>query len=169
MRKPSPFWHGLQTATAVALIVCLAPACKPTAPPSGPAKHLVVKTNLVAEATNQLAAQYISVFESLRPPKGRDPFFPNSHRRDPVPILPVVQTEKPPPSSELALKGVVGASNHRLAVINNAILEAGETGTVRVPSGKVRLKCLEIGEDFAVIQVEGEIEPKRLRLNKKGN
>src|SRR5580658_7817376 len=109
MRISSPFWHGLQAATAAALVVCLAPACKPKAPPAGPAKRTVAKTNLVAEATNQLAARYVSVFDNLVPPKGRDPFFPNSHRRDPVPILPAVLTERPPPSSELALKGVVGA------------------------------------------------------------
>ena len=168
MRNTSLFWHGLQAATAAALIVCLTPACKPPIRPSGPAKLAVTKTNLTSCATNQFPSPYASVFEDLTPPKGRDPFFPNSHRRDPVPIMPVAMTEKPPPSSELVLKGVVGAANHRLAVINNVILETGESGTVRVPGGKLRLKCLEIGEDFAVIQVEGEIEPKRLRLTKKG-
>jgi hypothetical protein len=169
MSKTSSFWHGLQAATAAALVMCLAPACKPKALSRGPARLAATKTNLLASATNPLAARYVSVFENIIPPKGRDPFFPNSHRRDPVPIMPVVQTEKPPPSSELLLKGIVGAANHRLAVINNAILEKGESGSVRVPSGRVRVKCMEIGEDFAVIQVEGEIEPKRLRLSKKGN
>jgi hypothetical protein len=168
MRTAFPFWRGLRAATAAALVAFLAPACSQKATPSGPGKAAVTKINLVAAATNQLCAQYVSVFEDLVSPKGRDPFYPNSHRRDPVPIMPVVLTEKPPPSSELILKGVVGASNHRLAVINNAILESGETASVRVPSGRVRVKCLEIGGDFAVILVEGEIEPKRLQLTKKG-
>ena len=167
MRNAALFWQGLQAATAAALIVCLTPACKPQSRPSGPAKLAAGKTNSMASATNQSPSLYASTFEDLIPPKGRDPFFPNSHRRDPVPIMPVAMTEKPPPSSELVLKGVVGAANHRLAVINNVILETSESGTVRVPGGKLRLKCMEIGEDFAVIQVEGEIEPKRLRLNKK--
>ena len=168
MRNASLLWHGLQAATAAALIVCLAPACKPQGRSSGPGKLALTKTNLMASATNPFPSLYASVFEDLIPPKGRDPFFPNSHRRDPVPIMPVAMTEKPPPSSELVLKGVVGAANHRLAVINNVILETAESGTVRVPGGKLRLKCMEIGEDFALIQVEGEIEPKRLRLTRKG-
>ena len=169
MRNSAPFWHGLQAAAAAALLVFMAPACKPKAPPAGPARLAATKTNSLVSATNQICSQYVSVFENILPPKGIDPFYPNSHRRDPVPIMPVVLTERPPPSSELALKGVVGASSHRLAVINNVILETSESGTVRVASGKMRVKCMEIGEDYAVIQVEGEIEPKRLHLIKKGN
>jgi len=168
MRNALPFWHGLQAASAAALVVFLAPACSQKITPPGPGKIAVNKTNSLVSATNKLSLEYVSVFENLTSPKGRDPFYPNSHRRDPVPIMPAMLTEKAPPSSELVLKGVVGATNHRLAVINNVILETGETGSVRVPSGKVRLKCLEIGGDFAVIQVEGEIEPKRLQLIKKG-
>ena len=167
MRNAFPFWHGLRAASAAALLVFLASACSQKPLPSGPAKAAVTKTNLVATGANQLSAQYVSVFEDIPTPKSKDPFYPNSHRRDPVPIMPVLLTEKPPPSSELVLKGVVGASSHRLAVINNAILETGETGSVRVPGGKVRVKCLEIGGDFAVILVEGEIEAKRLQLSKK--
>jgi hypothetical protein len=118
-------------------------------------------------ATNQTFPEYVSVFENLMPPKGRDPFFPNSHRRDPVPVMPVV-TEKPPPSSELVLKGIVGAANHRLAVINNVILEVGESGTVRVPSGQRAREVHGDWRGFCCDQVEGEIQPKRLQLNKKG-
>jgi hypothetical protein len=166
MSIASPFWRSIQAAAAAALVLCCAPACKPKVQPSGPPNGAAPKTNAVAAATNQLSAQYVSVFEELIPPKGRDPFFPNSHRRDPVPVIPVV-TDRPPPSAELTLKGIVGAAAHRLAVINNAILETGESATVRVPGGRVRVKCVEIGEDFAVIQVEGEIQPKRLELRKK--
>jgi len=168
MRKAPPFLKGLPAALAAALVLCLLPACKPAVKPSGPAQPAALKTNAVAAATNQLSADYVSVFEDLMPPKGKDPFFPNSHRRDPVPVMPA-PAEKPPPSSELMLKGIVGAGKHRMAVVNNAILEVGESGTVRVPSGKMRITCTEIGEDFAIIQVTGEIQPKRLLLNKKGN
>jgi hypothetical protein len=144
------------------------PACKPGAPSAGAPKRAALKTNGPASATNLLSLQYVSLFEDLMPPRGRDPFFPNSHRRDPVPVL-AAPADKPPPSSELVLKGILGASNHRMAVINNAILEAGESGTVHVPSGRMRIKCVEIGGDSALIQVEGENQPKRLQLNKKGN
>jgi hypothetical protein len=102
------------------------------------------------------------------PPKGRDPFFPNSHRRDPVPTVATSRTDRPPPASEVILKGVVGTPSHRLAVINNAILESGEEGSVRVPGGHIRVRCMEIGQDYAVIKVDGEIQPRRLVLSKKG-
>jgi hypothetical protein len=115
-----------------------------------------------------VAVNDISVFEELMPPKGKDPFFPNSHRRDPVPVVMTRPDRPAPPASELVLKGVVGSPAHRLALINNAILEVGEEDSVRVPGGHVRVKCLEIGEDYAVVRAEGEAQPKRLELNKKG-
>jgi hypothetical protein len=143
-------------------------ACKPKIAPSGPPKASATKTNLLVSVTNKPSMEYVSVFLEQMPPKGRDPFFPNSTRRNPVPMAPVT-TDKPPPASELVLKGLVGSVNHRLAVINNAILEAGESSSVRVPSGRVRIKCVEIGGDYAVILVEGEIQPRRLELSKKGH
>jgi hypothetical protein len=121
----------------------------------------------VAASTNQTAVAYVSVFDELMPPKGRDPFFPNSHRRDPVPVIAHNDTPQSV-AGELLLKGVIGAPGHRTALINNAILQVGEQDTVRVPSGRVKVKCLEIGEDYAVVQAEGEAQPKRLVLNKKG-
>jgi type II secretory pathway component PulC len=171
MRIPPSFWQSLLVMTA-AMGLCLTPACKPSVKPStGPAKTVAAKTNSVAAPTNQLSAEYVSVFVDLPPPKGKDPFFPNSHRRDPAaPVLAVA--DKPPPASELKLKGIVGSANHRLAVIggggNTAILEVGESGSVKVSGGKVRVTCLEIGEDFTVVHVDGEIQPKRLPLDKKG-
>jgi hypothetical protein len=121
--------------------------------------------NAAASATNNLSAEYVSVFEDLTPPKGRDPFFPDSHRRDPVPVL-APSADRPPAAADLVLKGIVGTRDHRMAVINSTILEAGESGSVRVAGGRVKVKCMEIGEDSAVIQVAGEIQPKRLELKK---
>jgi hypothetical protein len=168
MRNPTPLWPTFPAAAAVALVLVFATACKPKFTPSGTAKPSATKTNVLASATNKPSMEYISVFLDLLPPKGRDPFFPNSTRRNPVPVA-VATTDKPPPASELLLKGLVGSANHRLAVINNAILELGESISVRVPSGRVRIKCMEIGEDYAVILVEGEIQPRRLALSKKGH
>jgi hypothetical protein len=40
---------------------------------------------------------------------------------------------------------------------------------VRLPDGgRARVRCVEIGQDYAVIKVEGEPQPKRLELNRKG-
>jgi hypothetical protein len=168
MRSAPSIWPCFQAAAAAALVLCFLPACKPAAAAVGPPKPAAPRTNAVALGTNQISAEYVSVFEQLMPPKGRDPFFPNSHRRDPVPVMAVVE-DKPMSASELVLKGIVGAHNHRMAVINNVILEAGESGTVRVASGRMRVKCLEIGEDSAVIEVAGQMGAKRLELSKKGN
>jgi hypothetical protein len=153
---------------AVALVMCLVPACKPKVVASGPPpKPVAAKTNTVAAVTNTPLPENASVFVELMPPKGKDPFFPNSHRRDPAPP-PVVITEKPQPAATLVLKGIIGLAPHRLAIFDGAILETGESGNVRTPNGKVRVKCIEIGEDYANIQVLGEEQPKRLELKKKG-
>jgi hypothetical protein len=168
MRTPLLFWQGVQAAAAAGIVLCLATACKPAAAPAGLAKPAAAKANPAPAATNEAAVEHTSIFDELMPPKGRDPFFPTSHRRDPVPIL-ASRPDRPAPSaSELVLKGIVGAPNHRLALINNAILRVGEEDSVHVPSGHVRVKCLEIGADYAVVKAEGEPQPKRLELNKKG-
>jgi len=168
MRIPPPLWQGIQVAAAAGLMLCFVPACKPAAQPAAPAKPVAAKTNAVASALNNVAVANVSVFEQLMPPNGRDPFFPNSLRRGPEPEKGQPR-EKPQPASELVLKGIVGSANHRLALINdNTIMGVGQEESVRVPGGQVKVRCLEIGEAYAVIQVEGEVQTKRLQLNKKG-
>lgn len=167
MRLNISFWQRIRVATAAGLVLCLASACKPSAPPAAAPKPAPAKAAPVAAGTNLTTVAYVSVFDDLMPPKGRDPFFPNSHRRDVVPVIPRTDTPQSI-AGELVLKGVIGSPGHRTALINNAILEVGEQDTVRVPSGRVKVKCLEIGEDYAVVQAEGEAQPKRLVLNKKG-
>jgi hypothetical protein len=169
MRLSIPFCQGIRGVAAAALVLWPAPACKPTAPAPGPvSKAVATNAGAAAPSSDLLAAQYVSVFEDLPPPKGRDPFFPNSRRREPV----AAQSnpgEKSPPASGLQLKGTIVGADHSIADINSSILEVGEEATVRVPGGSVRLKCLEIGQDHAVVQVEGELQPRRLELNKKGH
>ena len=67
----------------------------------------------------------------------------------------------------LALKAVIGTSKHSQAVINNEIFEAGEEQPVRVPNGHVRVRCIEIGGNYVLVQVEGEAGPKRLLMEQK--
>jgi hypothetical protein len=115
--------------------------------------------------------QYVSVFENLPPAQGKDPFFPKSHRRDPAPTpggqaAGGVGSSTTPVAPILALKGVVGSKTRRLALINNQTMAAGETSSVRVPDGHVRVRCVEIGPDYVWIKVEGEEQPKRLELGK---
>jgi hypothetical protein len=166
MRNPPPFWHGIRVVAAAGLTLCFVPACKPAAPPAAPAKPAAAKTTAVAFATTNASLAVDSVFEQLMPPKGRDPFFPNSHRRDPQPAKGSPQEK--PLASELVLKGIVGSANSRLALVNDDILKVGEVASVKVAGGHVEVKCLEIGEDYAVIKVTGELETKRLQISKKG-
>jgi hypothetical protein len=148
------------------LILCLLPSCsKPEVKPPGPPKAATANTN--SAVATPASTEYASVFEDLMPPKGRDPFFPNSHRRDPVPVVATAR-ERTPAAFDLVLKGVVGTRSHRMAVINGATLELNEEASVRLPDGRhARLRCLEIGENYVVIKVEGELQPKRLELSKK--
>jgi hypothetical protein len=149
------------------LAILLTGGCGPK--PSGPlpAKPVAVapKANATAADTN-LAEEYVSVFEDLPPHLGKDPFFPTSHRREPAPE--VAATD---PNAHvdpvLVLKGILRTRTHSQAVINNEVLEQGEEEPVRVPSGHVRVRCLEIGNDYVLIQVEGEAEPKRLVMEQK--
>jgi hypothetical protein len=158
----------MRVAALGGLSLVLLPSCKPAVQPSGPPKPVAAKTNLLATATNRVPTAYVSVFEDLAPPKGRDPFFPNSRRREPEPTS-TTPREKAAAVTELVLKGIVGSPNHRLAVINSTILEINEEASVRLPEGaRVRVRCVEIGEDHALIKVEGELQPRRLVLNKKG-
>jgi hypothetical protein len=147
-------------------VLCLA-GCKDKLPPAPPKPVAKMTNSAPAVATTNLGLQYVSVFEDLPPAKGRDPFFPDSHRRDPAPPPQAIKARKLQPQGELHLKGIVRSSTHRSAIINSAILTEGEEEAVRVPDGTLRVRCLQIGEDYVVIQVQGESGRKRLALEEK--
>jgi hypothetical protein len=161
---------------AVAGLASFMQACKPKPPPPGPAKPPAAKAApVVAAAETNKPPENLSYFdEQLLAPKGRDPFFPASTRRNPAPPPTVAVADKPREAPVLVLKGVVGGATHRLAVIGSStvigstILETGEDGNVHLSSGVIHITCVEIGEDYAVIKVDGEAQPKRLELSKKG-
>jgi len=167
MNHPAAFFRRFAASAGAVLLAAAALCCgcdkAPAPAPPKPPPALVKTNSAPGEAVDM--TQFVSVFEDLPPDKGRDPFFPSSHRRDPVGALaPVV---KLPVEATLVLKGVAGSVGRRLAVINNEIMAAGEESPVRVPNGHVKVKCLEIGEDYVVVQVEGEPQPKRLTMEKK--
>ena len=149
MSIPSPFSQSARVLAAVGLALCCVVGCKkpPRQAPVAKPASAVVNTNLPAAITNNVALAYVSVFEDLPSPQGKDPFFPKSHRRDPAPP-PGTPPPKPPVEVQLFLKGIVGSANRRF-------------------DGHVRVKCLEIGEDYAVVKVDGEAQPKTLVLGKK--
>ena len=122
------------------------------------------QSNTTATATTTNAPQSVFVM-----PKGRqdgvDPFFPRSNRPyfgTPLPM--VAPTPEPVTVAvELRLKAISGLPEHRLALINNHTFEAGEEGEVVTTTGRMRIRCLEITQDSAVVQVGGERRELHLR------
>ena len=85
------------------------------------------------------------------PEEGRDPFFPNSSHAG---------TPGPKPSASagadaLVLNGIGGTPDHKLAMINGRTMAEGETNEVNTAAGRVRIRCLEIKGESALIEVIG--------------
>jgi thioredoxin-related protein len=66
--------------------------------------------------------------------------------------------------SALELKGVSGPPNARLALINNQTVGAGETAKVKLGDSVVKVKCLEVHDDFAVVMIDGTNQRRELRM-----
>ena len=111
-------------------------------------------------ATPQEPQVVKSVFVD-RPNFGRDPFFPNSKRRQHVAVLKTVPIGEIP--SSIVLKGLSGTAQKRLAVINNYTLAAGEETEIRAGGQLYRVRCDEIRERSVMISINGT-EPKELKL-----
>lgn len=80
--------------------------------------------------------------------------------------MPIVVQTTPEPVTvavELKLKAISGLPEHRLALINNHTFEAGEEGEVVTTNGRMRIRCLEIHGESAVVQVGPERRELRLR------
>jgi hypothetical protein len=165
--------RGAQVPALCGLLLALliAAGCGPKAAPPAPSKPKTEapKTNAVAATQTNLSDQYASVFEDLPPQKGKDPFFPASHRRDPAPEAVTEANPNAHVEPVLVLKAVIRTSKHSQAVINNEFFEAGEEQSVRVPYGHVRIRCIDIGSNYVLIQVAGEAEPKKLMIEQKKN
>jgi hypothetical protein len=99
--------------------------------------------------------------------EGKDPFFPLSTRLTPPPPVVTPTTTNIAPAVvqlvQLDLKGISGALNHRLAIINNQTFEVGEEGEVAVNPGRVRVVCKEIKDDSVVVLVNGQERTLHLR------
>ena len=66
--------------------------------------------------------------------------------------------------SALELKGISGPANARLALINNQTVGAGETAKVKLGDSIVKVKCLEVHDDSAIILIDGSKERRELRM-----
>ena len=125
----------LSTAGAMALAVDTAPATK-----TGK-----IETKIKTE-TEIIRSVFIL---PSNPTEGRDPFFPDSERPYEIAAAANPQAGK---ATSLVLKGFSGPLNHRLVIINNHTFGVGDEGSVITPSGRIRLRCIEIKADSVVIE-----------------
>jgi hypothetical protein len=130
----------------------------------------VASPNAQPQSTNTIStnapAQSVFLSNPKGPQDGVDPFFPKSKRPyfgTPVPIIAPTNPEPAPIAVDLKLKAISGLPEHRLALINNHTFEAGEEGEIVTTTGRMRIRCLEITQDSAVVQVGSERRELRLR------
>jgi hypothetical protein len=100
--------------------------------------------------------------------RGKDPFNPGvSKVPEPAAAAPANLASAPAGSAGLSLKGIIlGANRRRLAVINNQVFGVGDANEVIAPGGRVAVRCVEIGEGFAVVSVGGGSDRQILRMRK---
>jgi hypothetical protein len=66
--------------------------------------------------------------------------------------------------TDLKLQSITGPKKRRQAVINDHAFSAGETMTVKLPAGAVRVHCVEILERSVIVTVNGRREKRELKL-----
>jgi hypothetical protein len=81
------------------------------------------------------------------------------------------QVQAAPPDNDVAflsVKGIIATIVSRVVTLNTTvrsyIFRTGDSMTVRVPDGRLRVRCLEIRGRSAVFQVENKPEPLELHL-----
>lgn len=122
--------------------------------------------SLQAAATNQVIAPTATVavstndYRSVFDGKGRDPFFPNSIREAAEPT----EGGESQPSIILVLKGISGAPSRRFAIINNHTFVVGEESEVITAGGRVRIRCVEIHDNVAIVTIGSGGQKIELRL-----
>ena len=62
------------------------------------------------------------------------------------------------------MKSISGTPDRRFALLNNQTLGAGETASVKLDGGNIKVRCVEIRERSVVVQVEGEGESREIQL-----
>lgn len=87
---------------------------------------------------------------------GRDPFFP--HRR-PLVSIPVTTTNPVPVQVTLKLQGISGAN---LCIVNGKTLAKGEEVDITTPSGRQKVRCIEIKEASVIVEAGGARQELRL-------
>ena len=123
-----------------------------------------------SKPSTNTAPQVVEIPKSVFVPptsikEGRDPFFPNSTRRQ---VVAASTTGKSVSAAEtmLDLKGFSGVGNNRLAIINNRTLGVGDVADIMTQVGRVRIKCVAIKEDSVFIEIGGEHRELKFRTKR---
>ena len=156
---PSRFAWTLLVAAALLCPVFATHAAQSPAASSRPAQ---AKTNAPPVVSEPPKSVFIN---PGTPGEGKDPFYPQSTRLRKVPAVATTKTNSPAVVAEaqLQLKGISGAADRRLAIINNRTFATGEEGEVASKSGPVRISCKEIMDDSVRVIVNGQERILRLR------
>ena len=121
----------------------------------------VTGTNLVPQVAEVEIPPSIFVIPS-QPNEGRNPFYPQSSTG--FQAAPIGKPhENTFDSSSFVLNGITSPPR-RTAMINGRTFEPGESGEVKLPNGsKALIKCEQIGNESAVILINGQRKEVRLR------
>jgi len=65
---------------------------------------------------------------------------------------------------DLELRSITGTKQHRRAVINGKAFSPGETLLVKLPTGALKVRCVEIRERSVIVTVNGGPAKRELRL-----
>jgi hypothetical protein len=123
-----------------------------SAPTQNSEKTEKVKSEVSVDVSRDIPRSVFTV--PANPKEGRNPFFPSEGTEG---------SKRPSPDSRaIVLKGLSGKPTERLAMINNRTFAEGEEGEVSTPSGKVKIRCVEIKTDSVVIEVGGERRELRM-------
>ncbi|HWN93588.1 MAG TPA: hypothetical protein VNT99_01035 [Methylomirabilota bacterium] len=98
---------------------------------------------------------------------GKDPFFPNSIRRQEALPRIAVTNEVAPVNllfEQLFLKGISGIKGQQLALINSSTLATGEVAEIKFGGRSIKVRCREIRERSVLIELDGSHETRELKL-----
>lgn len=144
---------------AAAAVVLSAGCLVSYAGPSKSAQGAV--TNLIPQVAEIEIPQSVFVIPS-QPSEGRNPFFPQSSNGFQAP--PVAKLRDNNVDASLFVLNGITSPPRRTAMINGRTFEPGESGEVRLPNGsRALIKCLQIGNESAVIDINGQRREVRLR------
>jgi hypothetical protein len=159
---PQFLTRTLPLAAALLCLVCAARATQtPAKNPARPAGRGPAATN-AAPADLEPPKSVFHVPTSPQDP-AKDPFFPQSTRLRKSAVVTTPTTNHTTVFVELELKGISGAVDRRLAIINSRTFGVGEEGDLPAGNGRAHVRVVEIKDDSVVVLVNGEQRILRLR------